>query len=145
MLFLINLMTNIIFTKDFYKPTLTWNELLFNFNQSVQNNEFIKQGNYGFYVSHSANKITNLKPILNHLNCNEAHLYISLSTKSESFGKHRDDNDVYFWQCQGITKWVIENEKEYILEPGDLIFVPKNIYHTVISLTPRAGISMSEK
>jgi hypothetical protein len=32
-----------------------------------------------------------------------------------------------------------------MLEPGDLIIVPKYVLHNVQALTPRIGISMSEK
>ena len=37
------------------------------------------------------------------------------------------------------TKWAVD--KEYILEPGDLIKIPKNTSHEVKPLTARAGIS----
>ena len=43
-----------------------------------------------------------------------------------------------------MTKWLILG-KEYILNPGDLIYVPKGVEHTVLTfIAPRAGISMSQ-
>ena len=29
--------------------------------------------------------------------------------------------DVWFWQCQGVTKWIINGTDECILNPSDLI------------------------
>lgn len=123
---------------------LSWNEILNNFDMSVKKNEFIKNNGIGFFVSHSAHKIDKLKNIMNKLNCNTAHLYFNITTASKTFGNHNDSMDVYFWQCQGKSIWKIENSMDFTLEPGDLIFVPKNIWHNVIPLTPRAGISFSK-
>jgi mannose-6-phosphate isomerase-like protein (cupin superfamily) len=131
--------------KNYNSNVLTWEECLINFNESVLNEENIKHNPLGFFVSHSANKIERLKPILDDLKLTVAHLYFNVSTQKQNFGPHRDVDDVYFWQCQGITRWTIENKDVYILEPGDLITVPKNTLHNVEALTPRVGISMSEK
>jgi len=133
------------FIKNYNKNVLTWQECLNNFNESVVNNELIKYKELGFFVSHSAHKIEKLKIILKDLNLKIAHLYFNVSIQENNFGPHKDPDDVYFWQCQGITQWTIENKDVYILEPGDLIIVPKNILHNVKALTPRVGISMSEK
>ena len=64
--------------------------------------------------------------------------------KSNTLGKHHDWQNVWFWQCQGKTKWIIKEKEEYILSPGDLIYVPKNWTHEVIALSHRVGISMSD-
>ena len=60
-----------------------------------------------------------------------------------TYGKHKDNIDVYFWQVQGISEWII-NEEHILLNPSDLLFVEKGVYHEVIPKTPRAGISMSK-
>jgi len=65
-----------------------------------------------------------------------------LCAEKINFGRHNDDMDVWFWQCQGLSRWVLD-DKEFTLEPGDLIYVKKGIYHNVSALTPRAGVSMS--
>lgn len=72
-----------------------------------------------------------------------AHCYISLLTSSKTFGRHNDNSDVYFWQVKGKTKWIVEDEtiSEYILEPNDMIYIPKKMVHEVFPLCPRAGIS----
>ena len=134
------------YTRSYFNTNLSWEDLLINFNNSVLCKENIKYKPVGFYVSHNAVKIDKLKPLYKKLNISEAHLYISLTSVNEnnlgSFGKHTDTMDVWFWQAKGITKWQIMN-KEYVLSPGDLIYIPKGVEHCVISLSPRAGISMS--
>lgn len=59
---------------------------------------------------------------------------------------HEDLVDGFFIQCEGETLWKIYKNNtidEYILKPGDLIFIPKRITHSVLSLCPRAAISIS--
>ena len=128
--------------KAYNKDVISWEEILENFNDSINNQELIKFKDFGFYVSHRADRIKRLKPVMENLKCKYAHLYFSVMSKAKTFGAHKDNLDVWFWQCQGKTKWKVKR-KEYILKPGDLIFVPKGIVHNVTSLTPRAGISMS--
>ena len=106
---------------------------------------YIKFNYPGFFVSHEGHEIETVKPILKDLNCNIAHLYFNITTKAETFGKHKDVMDVYFWQCQGATKWIIEDKDKVILNPGDLIFIPKGVHHNVIPLSPRLGVSMSNE
>ena len=136
--------TKVKHIKGYNKDVISWTEILENFNESIHNQELIKFKDFGFYVSHRADRIKKLKPILKDLKCDNAHLYFSVISKAKTFGAHKDGEDVYFWQCQGKTKWVIK-KKEYILKPGDLIFVPKGTIHNVTSLTPRAGISMDRE
>lgn len=71
-------------------------------------------------------------------------LYMSLAPNAMSHGIHRDASDVYFWQQLGITKWVVyDNGKHtYDLTPGDILFIPKGIYHDTLSSSPRAGLSI---
>ena len=121
----------------------SWTELLENFNYSMMSNEEIIHIPPTFFVSHEANKIKKVQKVLKDLELNQAHLYFNLTCINKSFGRHKDADDVFFWQVQGKTKWNFDNFDPEILEPGDLIKVPKGIYHSVVPLTPRAGISMS--
>jgi mannose-6-phosphate isomerase-like protein (cupin superfamily) len=129
------------FTKKFYCKVPTWEDILDNFNQSVLNKKLIKHSSLGFFVSHDANKLKEVKKVLKKLKLKEAHLYLNICV-SETFGRHKDSMDVYFWQIQGSTRWEFDNIN-YVLAPGDLIYVPKETYHNVVPLGPRAGISMS--
>ena len=129
-------------TKNFNQQVPSWKSILNNFNYSAVNKNLIKFKPLSFFVSHDAHLIDEVKNVLNILNLKVAHLYLNFAVEKNTFGKHKDNVDVWFWQVQGETKWEFDNE-QYTLNQGDLIFVPQQVYHNVIPLTPRAGISMS--
>tara|TARA_R100001510_G_scaffold41888_1_gene38244 strand:+ start:216 stop:629 length:414 start_codon:yes stop_codon:yes gene_type:complete len=132
--------------KKYNLKTPSWESLLDNLNYSMYEGNSphgIKHNPLGFFVTHEADKISEVKEVLEKLDLNYAHLYLNLLINEETFGRHNDEVDVYFWQVQGISKWIFDKEN-YILEKGDLIIVPKGIYHDVKPLSPRAGISMSK-
>ena len=131
-----------LFIKDFDKQVLSWDDVFHNFNESASRNELIKFKQLAAYVIHNAHRIEKLKTILHKLNCTVAHIYINLCAEKINFGRHDDDMDVWFWQCQGRSKWVLD-DAQFILEPSDLIYVKKGIHHNVSALGPRAGVSMS--
>ncbi len=128
--------------KNFNKKVPNWQSILENYNWSLINKKLVKHICPGFSVSHDAHLIKEVEVSLQKLNCKTAHLYIN-TCFGPTFGKHKDDVDVHFWQVQGITQWIIDNDK-IILSPGDLLFIKKEVYHEVIPQTPRAGISMSK-
>jgi len=143
------IMQEIIMIDPYYKReynlnVVDWTEAFLNYDKSVHLNKEIKFNYPGFFVSHEGHNIDKVKDVLKDLECNTAHLYFNVTTKAETFGKHNDTMDVYFWQCQGATKWVVEDD-EVILNPGDLIYIPKGVYHNVIPLSPRLGVSMSNE
>lgn len=137
-------MTNPYFIREYNLDVVNWTEAFLNYDNSVRNSKQIKFSYPGFFVSHEGHEIEKVKDVLKDLKCSIAHLYFNISTKAETFGKHKDTMDVYFWQCQGVTKWIIEDKDEVILNPGDLIYIPRGINHNVIPLSPRLGVSMSE-
>lgn len=58
---------------------------------------------------------------------------------------HIDRADGFFIQNEGSTLWTIyrdEDVKEYRLNPGDMIYIPKFIIHSVDSLTARHSASI---
>lgn len=60
--------------------------------------------------------------------------------------RHFDPVDGFFIQFEGSTLWTIyyeNNEQQYILKSGDMIFIPKNLEHSVESLEPRCAVSIS--
>jgi len=128
--------------KNYDKKVPSWETLLNNFNNSVLDNTLIKHQCPGFFVSHDAYKIKEVKEVLKKLKLKTAHLYFNVTKAGGTFGWHKDDVDVHYWQVQGYTEWVFE-EKTILLKKGDLVYVPKGIYHHVIAHEPRAGISMS--
>ena len=129
--------------RSYNKDVPSWQSCFDNLNESMINNEQIKHDNFGYFVSHSAHKIKEVKLVLDELKFTIGHLYININAQGEGFGRHKDDDDVFFWQGQGKTLWLFDDGTKYLLELGDLIKVPRQTYHTVISLSARAGISMS--
>lgn len=90
------------------------------------------------------NKVRIIKDQISNLNTElvcTAHCYISFTELARILGNHCDPDDVFFWQVIGRTKWVLGDNTEYVLEPNDMIYVPRKIYHNVIPLGPRVGIS----
>jgi hypothetical protein len=53
---------------------------------------------------------------------------------------HNDPNDVLYWQILGNSTWIINNDKEYVLKPGDLFYFNKEDSHIVKEDGPRSGI-----
>ena len=130
--------------------TLSWDKVIecLNFN-TVNEIRCRLLYNYGMVI-YDYNNIEIIKKILREYSLLDTsarcsvQLYISLTEVSEAFDRHNDNSDVLFWQSIGSTRWVIEEGTEtftYILKPNDFIYVPKNMYHTVIPLTPRVGVS----
>ena len=70
-------------------------------------------------------------------------LYLSFYPSASSHGIHRDAADVFHWQQVGYAKWTVYDtgKQEHILSPGDCIYVPTGMYHSVVPLTARAGIT----
>jgi len=69
---------------------------------------------------------------------------------------HKDDNDVFSFQVNGKVEYRIYGKdfpeflipqnktdlpyKSYILEEGDVVFLPKGVYHQVVILEPRVTL-----
>jgi hypothetical protein len=61
---------------------------------------------------------------------------------------HTDAVDGFFIQNEGSTLWKIYRNtgiEEHILNTGDMMYIPKNIIHSVDSLTPRNSTSIAFK
>jgi len=130
-------------------PTLTWDEVLEELEKHIVSNlDYDPKNNLRFIIFETTHptikefvkQYSTLDP---QLHCG-AHGYINLMSKSGENGRHKDQADVLFWQITGKTHWLVEDidcTKNYILNPGDAVYVPRSVYHTVTSLSPRAGIS----
>ena len=124
--------------------TVSWKEAFYNFNDSVSKNEIVKKKE-GFFVSHNAERISLVQDVLNDLECRVAHLYIGIDITNPGFGRHVDTVNVWFWQNKGTSRWDFSDGDSYTLYEGDLIYVPKGVYHKVSSVEARFGISMSQE
>ena len=94
--------------------------------------------------------------------CNEFERYFSrgtvniyCSSKKDAVGfpAHCDQTENFLFHTEGKVKWTIyENSApnrepgkvidEFVLEPGDLLYIPQYKYHKAESLTPRISISI---
>jgi ribosomal protein L16 Arg81 hydroxylase len=73
---------------------------------------------------------------------------VHFSTLQKTTGRHYDDKSVIYIQLINSVVWnVWENDvkKEFVLEPGDIMFMPKMIEHEVIPLMPRVAITFGIK
>lgn len=106
----------------------------------VGNQKFATLGKSLIYALGIQNEATEKDNLDYHIN---AHVYTSILPYAQSHGWHNDISDVYYWQQQGQVKFKVYDEKEYtyIMKPGDCIFIPPGMYHDVIPLTARVGIS----
>lgn len=139
------------FCKDDSFERITWEDVIDNIDRNVCEGAFppLKlRDNLGI-VSHDTRDILKTYPIRQlimdtrpniHPTC---HLYASLTSISETFGKHDDFMDVIIWQCIGITRWTIYDEKvyQYDLKPGEFLYIPMGMFHDTTPVTPRASIS----
>lgn len=131
--------------------TPSWDEVLLNVERSIEENSLIKLGPYLSIVTHNGHvhlqAAADFLAAIRRLDPSRpasAHVYIGLTRFSESFGRHRDNSDVFFWQVLGRTSWKVyaqDGVQEHTLGAGDVLYVPKNMDHEVRSLCPRVGIS----
>lgn len=127
----------------------SWNDILNELSRTVSSKERYRELDKFSLILLKAENIPHVQPLmssissLSNLQCS-AHCYINFVTHCKTFGRHNDDSDVFFWQVQGSTKWVVEEQQDfvYILNENDLIYIPRKIVHTVFPLTPRVGISI---
>ena len=142
------------YMKEVLMKTPSWQDFIDQIDFSFLNKLELKgNSDFGIVVedSDTIRQVRNLEQriIKNNPNYRLTHTqcYLSLSSKSTTFGKHNDTTDVWFWQCIGQTKWTVWDPDPitYILNPGDIIYVPVGMYHDPQPVTPRAGMSIGIK
>ena len=82
----------------------------------------------------------------------QVNVYASPNEKSKSFPAHGDATENFLFHTEGKTKWTIYKEyipnkpetiiDEFILEPGDLLYIPSYQYHKVDTIGPRILLSI---
>lgn len=135
--------------KHLHLPLLKWEDIIQAFNDNFKNNGIIKNlKNYGL-VFHDCSTIPITLELLKAFSSldsgstGSAHAYVSLTEQSSSFDRHCDSANVFYWQVIGSSKWIVEDKitVEYNLSPNSAIYIPKAMFHEVIPLEPRVGIS----
>ena len=64
--------------EDFEINTPSWVDILHLLNGESDNKEKFTEFSYGYFISHSAHKISLVENILKKLKLNEAHLYVNI-------------------------------------------------------------------
>lgn len=137
------------FTVD--KLHITWDMIVENLNLCIRENKEIKVlDNFGFVLHDTiCQDLTDVVDIGLQLGKTfkpepiSAHYYVSMSEESKTFGMHKDNSCVFLCQAIGSTKVTVvdENEISYNLEVGDVLYIPRGMYHNTQPLTPRVNVS----
>ena len=107
-------------------------------NKSVIiSNAFNVKKEFSFLVDFFKLKI----PLLNNCNKNDVHVYASFSKKSKSFKLHKDNAHNFILQTEGKSHWIVKDMFNIILEPNDIIYIPKMVEHECIPLGKRISLS----
>lgn len=85
--------------------------------------------------------------------------FINFIGKEKPIAPHCDMRETVYWQCQGTALWRIYQESpindsnvegikpvaEYLLSPGDVIYVGREVGHSVVTDEPRCAIGFQYK
>ena len=84
----------------------------------------------------------------------QANIYCSNTKDARCFPIHADSTDNYLFHVRGKIRWYIYNEFEFDcpkekatvgttvdLNEGDMLYLPRKLYHRVDTLSPRISIS----
>lgn len=157
---------DIVIINNFYKSYYSWNDFLLFFNHSltIERTENSPKSHAPKTIGHVNfwhdltftidnltdayfNNLTELTKTLELITgraCVGKFAAISLTTIEPTTGIHSDPVNVGYLSCIGEVEWRVyldEEVKTYRLLEGDIIFIPANITHEVMSKTPRAAIS----
>lgn len=83
------------------------------------------------------------KPILKNTKLWDVQIYASFGNGLFSFVPHFDSAYNFILQCEGSSKWNVYHAFHEVLQPRDLVFIPKNWVHECIPLTSRISLSFS--
>lgn len=118
---------------------------------SKKNGDFFVDIGSGGYMLTEGHKLESVQTITGEIESEyglsdlDAHIYVSMSESSDTFGRHCDDMDVYYIQGDGTLLFIIEecgHKYEYEMVSGDMVYIPTGIYHTPIPKSKRFGISI---
>ena len=82
----------------------------------------------------------------------QSNVYCSPKANSKSFPAHSDNTENFLFHTEGKVKWTIYKEfapnkpkeilDEFVLEAGDLLYIPQYQFHKVDTIGPRILISV---
>jgi len=129
---------------NFITEILYWNNYITSISsdwtgEHVLNSIFHIKGVQQFTPFQKLFNDLNKKHNKNNLN-SDLNLFFSFMAGARSI-THRDEYDVYIIGVKGRTLYKVE-DKEYMVTPGDLLYIPKRFTHTAIGLDPRIILSL---
>jgi len=157
-----NITSEPVLYKNFYNNVVEWDEALQHIDAlekdgGINDKSIVLKHSHGF-ISYKAERLESVQSLFKILQekihntdypVASAHLYGGITSNSKVSERHCDYCHVWYWQCKGQTKWIIDGEKfnpqSFILNEGDLIYVPPKFNHEVIPLSPRLGISFGSE
>lgn len=75
----------------------------------------------------------------------DAHIYFSTKINQYGFGKHKDKQHNLIVQIEGQSTVKVWSGDDVIIdntmEPGDIVFIPKHVFHQIIPKTKRLSVS----
>ena len=125
------MINSVIHLKQYHMDVVTWDEAINNVYKSIARGEDHKYNPPSLWLTHSGGEIPRVRKLMNKMKLNYAHVYFDAPVSGTGFGPHKDDMDIWFWQCQGSTKWITE-KSIYVLNPGDVLFVAAGVIHEVV-------------
>ena len=89
-----------------------------------------------------------MRPLADHMkttyNMRDFHQYVSLCGESSTFGRHNDNVDVMIVPIIGKIGYRVDGLGDRVdMEPGDVLYIPKYVYHEPVVYGPRATLSFS--
>ena len=127
------------------EPTYTW-ETAVGYLQHCADNEVGKPIGILEYKLPLADQIDSIKPVKEYLNENlklevlGVDMYVSLTTKNEF--KYKSSNDILLYNVIGYSDFDILGEQRTV-EPGDLIYIPKDTEYNFKPLMARSYVIFS--
>jgi ribosomal protein L16 Arg81 hydroxylase len=85
-----------------------------------------------------------LKLKMPHLNNSydwDTHIYTGHQEGCNSFGLHFDTADNFILQVIGKSRWIVPHYIDTVLNPGDLIWIPRFVVHGCQPLSKRISLS----
>ena len=70
-------------------------------------------------------------------------VYVSFTSFSNTFGRHKDINDVLIVGSRGEVIYKFDDGSEALVKPGDALLIREGVYHTPVVLGPRITLSFT--
>lgn len=149
--------------KKFFKTEFNWNdvvklmELVWDDDNYFYKNNTDKRGYFQFlmkFPSEFSEIDLSLNDILKQIDNPETELpeyiqlFVNLISENYTTHRHRDNWDGIFMQLNGSVEWKIFENMEgdpvekFLIESGDILLIPRGVYHTVTPLGPRISLNL---